>query len=457
MDLHIIVLAAGKGTRMKSHLPKVLHALGGKPLLQHVLDTAAALGPAAIHVVYGHRGDLLKQHIQADRAGWVVQEVQRGTGDAVAKAMVLVPPGSQVLVLYGDVPMIGLQTLRDLLDASGNGLGLLTVTLEDPSGYGRILRNADGAVAGIVEQKDANLEQRQIREVNTGILTAPSDLLAAWLPRLRNDNAQGEYYLTDIVAMAAVEGVSIHSLQPRHGWEVDGVNDRVQLARLERILQGERARDLMLAGVTLMDPSRIEVRGSLVAGADCVIDVNAVFEGQCRLGSGVVIGPNCLIRNASLGDGVVVEANSVIDEAEIGDSCHLGPFARIRPGSRLDPHSRVGNFVEIKKAHLGEGSKVNHLSYIGDATVGRDVNIGAGTITCNYDGVNKHQTVIGDGVFVGSNTALVAPVVLGDGVTIGAGSTITKNVEAGHLAVARGQQRDIRGWKRPAKKSAKGE
>lgn len=453
MKLHVVILAAGKGTRMKSDLPKVLHPLAGKPLLQHVIDTVQCMNPERLHVVYGHQGDKLKENIVTANLNWVHQSEQLGTGHAVAQALEHIPDGAHVLILYGDVPLITRESLVGFLETAHSGFGLMTVNLEDSTGYGRIVRDENGNITAIVEQKDASIDQLKIKEVNTGIMALPVDFLKQWLPQLKNANAQKEYYLTDIVAMARGEGLTISPFSPSNTWEVDGVNDRVQLARLERIFQLLMAEQLMRRGVTLADPSRVDVRGTLKTGTDCFVDINVVFEGNCEIGSGVTIGPNCLIRNSRIGDNVEIASNSVIDEAVLEADCHVGPFARIRPGAYLAKHARVGNFVEIKKSHLGEGSKVNHLSYIGDATVGRDVNIGAGTITCNYDGVNKFQTVIGDRVFVGSNTALVAPVTLADDVTIGAGSTITKNVDAEQLAIARGQQRNVSGWKRPTKKT----
>jgi bifunctional UDP-N-acetylglucosamine pyrophosphorylase/glucosamine-1-phosphate N-acetyltransferase len=452
MDLHIVILAAGKGTRMKSELPKVMHKLAGKPLLQHVIDSALLLKPAGIHVVYGHQGEVLKKLIVADKVNWVHQEVQQGTGHAVHQVLPHLPDNANVLILYGDVPLIRAESLSAFLQQSEHCLGLMTITQDDGAGYGRILRTENGTIVGIVEQKDATAGQRKIREINTGIMAAPVEVLKKWLPALTNHNAQGEFYLTDIVAMAAQSQFPIRSSNPAFQWEVDGVNDRVQLARLERIVQLVKAEQLMLSGVTLMDPARLDIRGTLVTGADCTIDVNVVFEGDCSLGSHVTIGPNCVIKNATIASNVTIEANSIVEDSVLDSGCSIGPFARIRPGSHLGVGSRVGNFVEIKKSALGEGSKVNHLSYVGDASIGTHVNVGAGTITCNYDGVNKHQTVIGNDVFVGSNTALVAPVTVGDGVTIGAGSTITKDIDGGSLAVARAPQRTISSWKRPSKK-----
>lgn len=451
--LHVIILAAGQGSRMKSRLPKVLHKVAGKSMLHHVIDTARNLGADGIHGVIGHGAEQVKAETPASDIHWALQEQQLGTGHAVAQALPAVPDGAVVLVLYGDVPLINPETLVALVSrVNGQSLGLLTVDLANPDGYGRILRNGQGKVTAIVEQKDASESQKAISEVNTGILAVHSDHLKRWLPQLSNSNAQGEYYLTDIIAMAASEGVAIEVAQPSHEQEVQGVNNRLQMAELERWFQRCEAERLMAEGATLADPARIDVRGELTVGQDVLIDVNVVFEGRVSLGDNVSIGPNCVIRDAILGDNVTVHANSVIDGAEVAEQCQIGPFARLRPGTRLARTAKVGNFVETKKADVGEGSKINHLSYVGDATLGRHVNVGAGTITCNYDGVNKFQTVLGDNVFVGSNTALVAPVSVADSAVIGAGSTITSDVAEQDLAVARARQRNIKGWKRPEKK-----
>ncbi|WP_165857162.1 bifunctional UDP-N-acetylglucosamine diphosphorylase/glucosamine-1-phosphate N-acetyltransferase GlmU [Marinobacter sp. JSM 1782161] len=450
--LHVVILAAGEGSRMKSSLPKVLHPVAGKPMLHHVIDTARSLDAAGIHVVIGHGADKVRASISDDNLHWALQEQQLGTGHAVAQALPDVPEDARVLVLYGDVPLIRSETLSHLAgQVSETALGLLTVELPDPDGYGRIVRDDGGNVQAIVEQKDASDDQKRIREVNTGILGVHARHLKDWLPQLSNSNAQGEYYLTDVIAMAASRDVAVKVAHPQTAFEVQGVNNRIQLAELERWHQAEEARRLMIEGATLLDPARVDVRGRLEVGRDVVIDVNAVFEGDVTLADGVEIGPNCLLRNARLGPGTRVEANSVIDGAIVGAGAQIGPFARLRPGTELADRTKVGNFVETKKAVVGEGSKINHLSYVGDATLGRDVNVGAGTITCNYDGVNKHQTRIGDGVFVGSNTALVAPVSIADNATVGAGSTITRNIEADELAVARGRQRNIQNWSRPEK------
>lgn len=452
-SLHVVILAAGQGSRMKSALPKVLHRIAGKPMLHHVMDTARKLGAAGIHGVIGHGAEQVKAITPAEDVQWALQEQQLGTGHAVAQALPALPDDARVLILYGDVPLTRPETLEALVSqVSEDSLGLLTVTLDNPDGYGRILRNDAGDVTAIVEQKDATDAQKAVNEVNTGILAVSARHLKDWLPQLSNSNAQGEYYLTDIIAMAADKGMRISVAQPANEYEVQGVNNRLQLAELERWYQLQEANRLMTEGATLADPSRIDVRGSLSVGQDVLIDINAVFEGNVSLANDVSIGPNCVIRDATIGEGTRIEANSVIDGADIGRGAQVGPFARLRPGTKLADSTKVGNFVETKKADVGEGSKINHLSYVGDAILGRNVNVGAGTITCNYDGVNKYKTVLGDGVFVGSNTSLVAPVSLADNVTIGAGSTITRNVEAGELAVARGRQRNIDNWERPVKK-----
>lgn len=452
--LHVIILAAGQGSRMKSSLPKVLHCVAGKPMLHHVADTARTLGAAGIHGVIGHGADQVRAITPADDIQWALQEEQLGTGHAVAQALPNVPDDANVLVLYGDVPLTSAETLERLIGQVGErSLALLTVTLEDPHGYGRIIRDQGDKVLAIVEQKDASEHQHRITEVNTGILAVPARLLKDWLPKLSNNNAQGEYYLTDIIAMAVTNGVAVNVAQPDNEFEVQGVNNRLQLAELERWYQRRQADRLMTEGATLADPARVDVRGNLQIGNDILIDVNVVFEGDVTLGNNVSIGPGCVIRNTVIGDGAVIEAHSLIDGAEVGNNAKIGPFARLRPGTRLAADTKIGNFVETKKAVVGEGSKINHLSYVGDATLGRHVNVGAGTITCNYDGVNKHQTVIGDEVFVGSNTSLVAPVTVDSNATIGAGSTITRPIEAGELAVARGRQRNVQNWQRPEKKA----
>ncbi|MEJ2646114.1 MAG: bifunctional UDP-N-acetylglucosamine diphosphorylase/glucosamine-1-phosphate N-acetyltransferase GlmU [Gammaproteobacteria bacterium] len=452
MALSIIILAAGKGKRMHSDLPKVLHPVGGKPLLEHVIDTAEALGAGAIHVVYGHGGEQVRERLGHRRVQWVEQAEQLGTGHAVAQALPAVSNHDRVLVLYGDVPLIRAATLNGLLAAGEQGsLGLLTAHLRHPQGYGRIVRDEAGQVEGIVEEKDATDAQRQITEVNTGFLTASAEALKGWVAALDNANAQGEYYLTDVIAMAAREGGLIRTVAAESKAEILGVNDRSQQAELERHYQRDRARAVMAAGVTLMDPNRFDLRGTLRAGRDVTIDVNAVLEGDIELGDRVAIGPNAVLRNVRLGAGTQVFANCVIEDAEVGADARIGPFARIRPETRLADRVHVGNFVEIKKSEVGEGSKVNHLSYIGDTTIGTGVNVGAGTITCNYDGANKHRTVIGDNAFIGSDTQLVAPVTVGAGATIGAGSTVTRDAPAGELTLSRAPQQTREGWKRPTK------
>jgi bifunctional UDP-N-acetylglucosamine pyrophosphorylase/glucosamine-1-phosphate N-acetyltransferase len=456
-NLEVIVLAAGQGKRMYSSLPKVLQPLAGRPLLAHVLSAARALAPRALHVVHGHGGEQVRAAFADAEVNWVPQAEQLGTGHAVAQAMPAVADDALVLVLYGDVPLIRPETLRALLAAARPpALGLLTAEVADPTGYGRVLRHPLGRVERIVEHKDATPEEAAVNEINTGILAAPAARLRAWLAGLENRNSQGEYYLTDVVAAAVAEGVDIVTHQPAAVWEIQGVNSKGELAALERAWQRQHAEALLAQGVTLLDPARLDVRGSLECGRDVVIDVNVVFEGRVTLDEGVRVGPNCLIRDSAIGAGTEVLANCVIESAAIGPDCRVGPFARLRPGSRLGARVHVGNFVEVKASELGEGSKVNHLTYVGDASIGRDVNIGAGTITCNYDGANKHRTVIGDRAFIGSNTALVAPVTVGEDATVGAGSVITHDAPARELTVARGRQQTVKGWKRPTK-AVKGE
>lgn len=447
MTLQTVILAAGQGTRMRSALPKVLHPLAGEPMVAHVIDTAEALSAEAVHVVIGHGGDQVRQNLDHREVRWVAQESQLGTGHAVQQALPEIPDETTVLVLYGDVPLVRAETLRQLLEATGDSLAILTVELPDPAGYGRILRDQNGQVTGIVEQKDASPEQLGIREINTGLLAAPAGRLKEWLNRCSNDNAQEEYYLTDCVAMANGDGLVVNAVMADDPIEVSGVNNRVQLAQLERALQWRIAERLMKEGVTVRDPARLDVRGSLHCEQDVTIDVNCVFEGSVSLAEGVVIGPNCMVRNSRIGAGTVIEANTVIDGAEIAADIRIGPFARLRPGTVLGQHARVGNFVEIKKSEIGAGSKINHLSYVGDSTLGRDVNIGAGTITCNYDGSKKHRTVIEDGAFIGSDTQLVAPVTVGAGAVIGAGTTVTRNVEPNSLTTSRAPQKSVSGWK----------
>ncbi|MDD2685660.1 MAG: bifunctional UDP-N-acetylglucosamine diphosphorylase/glucosamine-1-phosphate N-acetyltransferase GlmU [Gallionella sp.] len=448
--LNIVILAAGKGTRMYSDKPKVLHSLAGKPLVQHVLDRARALQPHQICVIYGHGGDAVPSAMQQYGAIFALQEPQLGTGHAVQQALPHLSDESRTLVLYGDVPLTQPDTLQHMQQA-GDGLVLLTVNLDNPSGYGRIVRNGQGRVECIVEQKDANAEQLKIKEVNTGIVLAPTAKLREWLGKLQNNNAQGEYYLTDIVAMAVQQGVSVHTVQPAQVWEVEGINSKSQLATLERTWQQVQAIQLLNQGVTLADPARIDIRGKLVCGRDVEIDVGCIFEGEVTLGERVRVGAYSILRNASIASGTEIAPYTHIDSSEVGANCHIGPYARLRPGTRLAEDVHVGNFVEIKNSDIAAKSKANHLSYIGDSTVGSRVNIGAGTITCNYDGANKFRTIIGDDAFIGSDTQLVAPVTIGKGATIGAGSTITKDTPDGELTLSRSKQMTISGWKRPVK------
>jgi bifunctional UDP-N-acetylglucosamine pyrophosphorylase/glucosamine-1-phosphate N-acetyltransferase len=453
-SLEIVILAAGQGTRLKSAIPKVLHEIGGKPLLGHVIDAACGLtAPQNITVVYGHGGETVKETLAHTQVQWAKQEQQHGTGHAVAQALPHLQGGGTVLILFGDVPLVQIPALQNLVAAAVDSLAVLTIALDDPHGYGRIVRNERGEVARIVEQKDASAAEQAIREVNTGVMALPHALLARWLPRLGNDNAQGEYYLTDLVAMAVAEGVAVKAESAADANDVLGVNNREQLAQLERIYQARQAQQLMAAGVTLRDPSRFDLRGRILSiGTDVEIDPNVILEGDIRIGQGVKIGPNCFIRNAEIGDGVSIEANSVIDGAVVGAGCRIGPFARLRPQTVLAEQVHVGNFVELKKAQVAEGSKINHLSYVGDASVGAGVNIGAGTITCNYDGVNKFETVIEDGAFIGSDTQLIAPVRVGKNATIGAGSTITRDAPPDTLTLSRAKQLSVPGWQRPQKK-----
>ncbi len=452
LPLDIVILAAGKGTRMNSDLPKVLHRLAGLPLLRHVLDSAHALGARKVAVVYGHGGETVPQAITDPAIAWVKQEPQLGTGHAVQQAAPHLPDDGLTLVLYGDVPLISLDTLKSLVAAArSGGAALLTVELPDPAGYGRIVRDAGGKVAAIVEHKDASEAQRALREINTGVMALPTARLKGWLDRLSNDNAQGEYYLTDVIAMAAADGIPVEARQPRHHWEVLGVNSPAQLAHLERLYQHEQAQRLLERGVRLADPKRLDVRGELTCGRDVEIDIDCIFEGKVTLGDDVRIGAHCILRDVSVAPGARIAPFSLIEEAEVGVDCRIGPFARIRPGTQLAQDAHIGNFVEIKNSQVGAGSKINHLSYVGDATVGKKVNVGAGAITCNYDGARKHRTVIGDGAFIGSDTQLVAPVTVGENATIGAGSTITKDTPAEQLTLSRAKQISINGWKRPSK------
>lgn len=451
--LNIVVLAAGKGTRMRSELPKVLHPLAGRSLVEHVLATATELSPSATCVVYGHGGDAVPQALGGRGVLFALQAPQLGTGHAVMQALPQIDVDVPTLVLYGDVPLVRALTLAPLVDAARAGaLAILTATLDDPHGYGRIVREG-GAVRRIVEQRDATPAEQAIREINTGIMAIPGGRLSGWLERLGNHNAQKEYYLTDVVALAVADGVAVQGLDLAENWEIAGVNSPAQLAELERVHQRRLAGQLMDAGVRLADPLRIDVRGRLVAGQDVSIDVNCVFEGEVTLGDGVSVGPHCVIRDSRIGAGTRVEAMSWMDGATVGEGAVVGPYARLRPGTDLAAGAHVGNFVELKNSQVGAGSKINHLSYVGDATVGARVNIGAGTITCNYDGANKYRTVIGDDAFIGSDTQLVAPVRVGAGATIGAGSTITRDAPPEQLTLSRNKQYSLSGWKRPQKKS----
>ncbi|QDW51694.1 bifunctional UDP-N-acetylglucosamine diphosphorylase/glucosamine-1-phosphate N-acetyltransferase GlmU [Burkholderia sp. KBS0801] len=453
--MNIVILAAGTGKRMRSALPKVLHPLAGRPLLSHVIATARTLQPSRLVVVVGHGAEQVQTAVAAPDVQFAVQAEQLGTGHAVRQALPLLDPAQPTLVLYGDVPLTRASTLRRLVDAAREGsYGILTVTLDDPTGYGRIVRDAAGFVTRIVEQKDASPEQLKIAEINTGIIITPTGQLAMWLGALKNENAQGEYYLTDVVELAIEAGFDVVTSQPDDEWETLGVNSKAQLAELERIHQRTIADALLVDGVTLADPARVDVRGTLRCGRDVSIDVNCVFEGNVTLADNVTIGPNCVIRNASVGAGTRIDAFTHIDGAELGANTVIGPYARLRPGAQLADEAHVGNFVEVKNAVIGHGSKANHLTYIGDADIGARVNIGAGTITCNYDGANKFRTVIEDDVFVGSDTQLVAPVRVGRGVTIAAGTTIWKDVAEGVLALNEKTQTAKSGYVRPVKKKS---
>ena len=451
--MNIVILAAGPGKRMHSSTPKVLHRLAGRALLEYVLDTAKQLSPKVVCVVYGHGGELVRRAVEENGAVWVMQEPQLGTGHAVMQAAPHLDDRWPTLVLYGDVPLIRADTLRHLVEVTGKGLGLLIATLDDPAGYGRILRNGK-KVVGVVEEKDASARQRALREINTGIVVAPTKKLKAWLAKLQNNNAQKEYYLTDIVALATKERVPVTAVQADAAWETLGANSRGQLAELERIYQRKLATSLMEQGVALADPSRCDVRGKLVCGRDVAIDVNCVLEGEVKLGDGASVGANCVLRDVTVGAGTRIEPFCHLEDADIGADCRIGPYARIRSGTRtrLAEGVHIGNFVEVKASSIGAGSKANHLTYIGDSEVGRNVNVGAGTIVCNYDGANKHRTVIEDDVFIGSDTQLVAPVRVGRGATLGAGTTLTKDAPAGELTLSRVKQVSIPDWQRPAKK-----
>ena len=451
MSITIVILAAGQGKRMNSALPKVLQPLAGKPLLAHVIDRSRRIGADDICIVYGHGGDEVRAAFDGLELRWALQAEQLGTGHAVQQAMPETDEGNRVLVLYGDVPLLTTETMTRLLDSCGNDVGLLTVGMADPFGYGRIVREGNVIVRS-VEECDATEDEKRIMEVNTGVMCCPADRLKDWLERLDNDNTQGEYYLTDVIAMAVSDGVPVVGVKATDQVEIMGINDKRQLAEAERALQRRRVDALMDAGVTFADPARVDIRGQLTCGKDVFIDVNVVFEGDVTLGDGVRIGMNNLLRNSNIGDGTVVRAHCHIEESRTGRHCIIGPYARLRPDTDIAENVRVGNFVEIKKSRIADGSKVNHLTYIGDATIGQDVNVGAGTITCNYDGANKHQTVIGDGAFIGSGVQLVAPVEVGKGASIGAGSTISKAAPDDRLTVARARQTTVGFWKSPKKK-----
>lgn len=455
MSIKTIILAAGQGTRMRSSRPKVLHEIANKALLQHVYETSRSLEDNSIFIIYGHGGETVKQSLCGLKATWIEQKQQLGTGHAVQQAIGHIEDPDTVLILYGDVPLLKAETLHALLKHVGeNSLALLTVTLDDPTGYGRIVRDSRHAVIKIVEQKDANEAELLIKEGNTGILACKGHQLKQWLSRLSNNNAQNEYYLTDIIEMAVADGLSVKTTQAESQDEVLGVNNRSQLAHLERVYQLRQAEMLMAHGVTLRDPHRVDVRGEFVAlGQDIDVDVNVIFEGVNHIGSNVKIGANCILKNANIADGVEILPNSLIEDSTVGEGSRIGPFARLRPQTKLADHVHIGNFVELKKANVASGSKINHLSYIGDTEVGAKVNIGAGTITCNYDGVNKFRTVIGDGAFIGSNSQLVAPVTIGKNATIGAGSTITKDTPDEQLTLSRAKQVSIESWQRPVKQA----
>lgn len=451
LPLHIIILAAGDGTRMKSDLPKVLHPVGGLPMLAHVHATAARLGAAQVHIVYNPEHTILPQTLDDPAINWVAQHQRLGTGHAVQQAMPDVPDDSRVLVLYGDLPLLRPASLTGLMDLPVSALGVLTMKLDSPTGYGRIVRGDQGEVMAIVEEQDANDYQRAINEVNSGIIIATAGPLRAWLESLGNDNAQGEFYLTDVFAAAHADGASIQAVLTDQPGDLAGANDRVQLAQLESRLRERNAAELMGKGVQIADPARIDIRGTVEPGRDVSLDVNVVLEGRVELGDGTTIGPGCVLRDCTLAAGTRVHAYSVLEGVRTLGECDIGPFARVRPGTELGEGSRVGNFVEVKNTSLGEGSKASHLSYLGDSSIGKQVNIGAGTITCNYDGVNKYRTEIGDGVFIGSDTQLIAPVKIGDHANIGAGSTITKDAPEGKLTLSRSKQVTVDGWKRAKK------
>ena len=450
--LSVVILAAGKGTRMYSDLPKVLHPIAGKPMVKHVIDTAKQLGAHNIHLVYGHGGDLMQQRLANEPVNWVLQTEQLGTGHAMQQAAPFFADDENILMLYGDAPLITKATLEKLIAAKPDkGIALLTVMLDNPTGYGRILRE-NGNVVGIVEQKDANAEQLKIQEVNTGVMVSDGASFKKWLTQLDNNNAQGEYYMTDVIALANRDGCQVAAVQAADLMEVEGANNRLQLVALEQYFQQKQARELLLAGVMLLDPNSFKSRGELTHGKDVEIDMNVILKGKVRLGNRVKIGAGCVITNCDIGDDVEIKPYSVLEDASVGANAAIGPFSRLRPGAELAENTHVGNFVEIKKAQIGKGSKVNHLTYVGDAEIGKDCNIGAGVITCNYDGANKFKTIIGDNVFIGSDSQLVAPVTIESGATIGAGSTIRDDVRHDELVTTRVPQKHIQGWERPKKK-----
>ncbi|TYA49710.1 bifunctional UDP-N-acetylglucosamine diphosphorylase/glucosamine-1-phosphate N-acetyltransferase GlmU [Aggregatibacter actinomycetemcomitans] len=450
--LSVIILAAGKGTRMYSDLPKVLHPIAGKPMVKHVIDTAKQLGARNIHLVYGHGGDLMQQRLAGEPVNWVLQTEQLGTGHAMQQAAPFFADDENILMLYGDAPLITKETLEKLIAAKpDNGIALLTVVLDNPTGYGRVLRE-NGNVVGIVEQKDANAEQLNIQEVNTGVMVSDGASFKKWLAQLDNNNAQGEYYMTDVIALANRDGCQVAAVQAADLMEVEGANNRLQLTALEQYFQQKQARELLLAGVMLLDPNSFKLRGELSHGKDVEIDMNVILNGKVRLGNQVKIGAGCVLTNCDIGDDVEIKPYSVLEDASVGANAAIGPFSRLRPGADLAENTHVGNFVEIKKAYIGKGSKVNHLTYVGDAEIGKDCNIGAGVITCNYDGANKFKTIIGDNVFVGSDSQLVAPVTIESGATIGAGSTIRYDVKRDELVTTRVPQKHVQGWERPVKK-----
>jgi bifunctional UDP-N-acetylglucosamine pyrophosphorylase / glucosamine-1-phosphate N-acetyltransferase len=449
--VNVVILAAGQGKRMRSPLPKVLHRLAGRPLITHVLDVARALEPRRICVVYGHGGETLPQAVRARDLAFVRQEPQLGTGHALAQALPQLSAAGVTLVLYGDVPLIELETLKAMLDTGRERVTILTTEADDPTGYGRVIRDRRGAVRAIVEDKDASAAQRRIHEINTGIMALPTRRLKVWLSRIGNRNSQREYYLTDIVALALKDKVPVATVSAHAAGEALGVNSKTQLAQVERAWQWRQAQRLMDQGVTLADPMRLDVRGELTCGQEVLIDINCVFEGRVNLGDGVVIGANCVLRNSEVGAGTRIEPFTLMDEAKIGERCRIGPYARLRPGNRIGEDAHIGNFVEVKASTIAARSKVNHLAYVGDTTVGRDVNIGAGTITCNYDGANKHRTVIEDEVHIGSDVQLVAPVTIGRGSTVGAGTTVWKDTPPGGLVINAKSQEHRPGWKRPLK------